>query len=247
MAEEKPEEGKEGEHGEAPKKKGLPILWIIIGLLVVLLIGGAVYFLKFMKGPEDTKGKKGKAHVEAKEGEHGEEGEDHAEEGEEHAEEGEEHAEEGEHAKEGEHAEGGEGEHGEEAAAGGHGEEGGGEKVKCPAPPAAGGHGAPKAAVISETYSLDPFIVNLSGAGDVKFLKVTVKLKLAKAECTRFVDPHVAEIRDSILMLLSSKEYEMVSNVQGKMELRDEILERVKNIVKGGRVKSAFFTDFVAQ
>ncbi|MEK7703275.1 MAG: flagellar basal body-associated FliL family protein [Nitrospirota bacterium] len=241
MAEEKPEEAaKEGEHGEgAPKKKGLPILWIIIGLLVVLLVGGAVYFLKFMKGPDDGKGK-GNAHTEEKKGEHGEE-EEPAEE-EEHAEE--EHAEEEEHGKEGEeHAEAGE--HGEEAA-GGHGEEGGGKKVKCPAPPAAGGHGA-KVAVVSDTFNLDPFIVNLAGATEVKFLKVTVKLKLAKADCTRFVEPHVAEIRDSILMLLSSKEYEMINTVQGKMELRDEVLERVKNIVKEDRVKSAFFTDFVAQ
>lgn len=89
--------------------------------------------------------------------------------------------------------------------------------------------------------------MNLSGDDDVKFLKVTVKLKLAKADCTPLVDPHVAEMRDSILMLLSSKEYTMVNTVQGKMELRDEILERVQHIVKGGKVKAAFFTDFVAQ
>jgi flagellar FliL protein len=90
--------------------------------------------------------------------------------------------------------------------------------------------------------------VNLSGDGsEVKFLKVTVKLKLAKAECTKFVEPHVAEMRDSILMLLSSKEYDMIKSVQGKMELRDEILERVRNIEKHNRIKSAFFTDFVAQ
>jgi flagellar FliL protein len=245
MAEQKPEEAaKEGEHGEEkPKKKGLPILWIIIGLLVVLLVGGAVYFFQFMKGPETEQGKKGKGkeHAEGeKTDEHGEEGEEE----EEHAEPEEEHAEEEKHAEEGgEH--GKEGEHGAEEP--GQGDELG-KKVSCPEEHVeGGGHGAPKKAVVTDTFSLDPFIVNLSGATEVKFLKVTVKLKLAKAECTRFVDPHVAEIRDSILMLLSSKEYEMVNTVQGKMELRDEVLERVKNIVKGDRVKGAFFTDFVAQ
>lgn len=225
MAEEKPEEaGKEGEHGEEkPKKKGLPILWIIIGLLVVLLVGGAVYFLQFMKGPEKDAGK-GKAKV--ADGEHKEEDEDEAEEEpdheEEHAEEGEEHAEEGEHG------------------------DGGGGKAKCPAEAATGGHGA-KLAEVNEIFTLEPFIVNLAGASDIKFLKVNIKLKLTKPTCHRFVVPHTAEMRDSILMLLSSKEYEMVNTVQGKMELRDEVLERVKNIVKGDRVKAAFFTDFVAQ
>jgi flagellar FliL protein len=233
MAEEKPEEaGKEGEHGEEkPKKKGLPILWIIIGLLVVLLVGGAVYFLKFMKGPEDAKGK-GKPKV--ADGEHKEE---HGEEMEE-----EEPAHEEEHAEEEKHGEGGE-EHAEE---GEHGDEGG-SKVKCPAEAAAGGHGGAKPAEVNEIFTLEPFIVNLAGSSDVKFLKVNIKLKLAKPTCHRFVVPHTAEIRDSILMLLSSKEYEMVNTVQGKMELRDEVLERAKNIVKGDKIKAAFFTDFVAQ
>jgi len=223
MAEEKPEEAaKQGEHGEGEeklKKKGLPILWIVIGLLIVLLIGGAVYFLKFMKGPEKTAQGKGKPPADEQKEEHAEEEpaeEEHAEE----ADEEEEHAEEDDH---------------------------GGGKVKCPEEAAAGGHGGGKKKVESDTFKLEPFIVNLSGASDVKFLKVTVNLKLAKAQCTRFVEPHIAEMRDSILMLLSSKEYEMVNTVQGKMELRDEVLERVKNIVKGDRVKGAFFTDFVAQ
>ncbi len=236
MAEEKPEEaGKEGEHGEEkPKKKGLPILWIIIGLLVVLLIGGAVYFLMFMKGDEkDAKGK-GKPKVEA--GEHKEEGEEHDKEEEPAHEE-----EPAEHAEEEKHGEGGHGEGGE-----GHAEEGG-SKVNCPAEVLTGGHGGPKPTPVDEIFKLEPFIVNLAGNSDVKFLKVTIHLKLAKKECTLKVTPHLAEMRDSILMLLSSKEYEMVNTVQGKMELRDEVLERVKNIVKGDRVKSAFFTDFVAQ
>jgi flagellar FliL protein len=230
MAEEKPEEaGKEGEHGEEkPKKKGLPILWIIIGLLVVLLVGGAVYFLKFMKGPEKDAGK-GKAKV--ADGEHKEAHEEEAEEEPAHEEE---HAEEASHGEEGE-------EHAEE------GEHGGGGKVKCPAEQAAGGHGGAKPAEVNEIFTLEPFIVNLAGSSDIKFLKVNIKLKLAKPTCHRFVMPHTAEIRDSILMLLSSKEYEMVNTVQGKMELRDEVLERVKNIVKGDKVQAAFFTDFVAQ
>jgi len=234
MAEEKPEEAaKEGEHGEEKaKKKGLPILWIIIGLLVVLLVGGAVYFLKFMKGPEKSEKGKGKAKVEA--GEHKEE----------HMEEEEESAHEEEPAEEEKHEEKKE-EHGEEHAE--EGEHGGGSKVKCPPQHLEGGHGGPKPIPIDETYKLEPFIVNLAGTSDVKFLKVTIHLKLAKAECTLLVNPRLAEIRDSILMLLSSKEYEMVNTVQGKMELRDEVLERVKNIVKGDRVQSAFFTDFVAQ
>ncbi len=231
-AEEKKEEGgKEAEHEEEapPKKKGLPTIWIIIGAVFMMaLLGGAfVKFFMLGKGEGDAKGK-GKHKTEQADAEH----ETEEEEGEaEHEEENEE-----------EHADGGEEEH----ADGGE-EEHGGDGVKCPHEEEGGGHGAKKA-VVTDTFSLDPFIVNLSGESeDAKFLKVTVKLKLAKAECTRFVEPHVAEMRDSILLLLSSKEYGMIKTVQGKMELRDEILERVRAIEKHNRIKGAFFTDFVAQ
>ncbi len=240
MAEEKKAEGKEEEGHEeeegAKKKKKLPILWIIIGLLVVL--GGVAAALFFMKGDEPKKGK-GKAKTE------------HAKK----AGEGEEEHEEEEPAEEEEHAEkGGEDEEpkGEEHG-GGDGAEGGGAVdahgnpiVKnCPAPEA-GGHGAPKAP--PNVFAFDPFIVNLSGDGsEVRFLKITIKLKLATPDCNPFVEPHTAEMRDSILMLLSSKEYDMIKTVQGKLELRDEILARVRNIEKHNRIKSAFFTEFVAQ
>jgi len=236
MSEEKKVEvSKEADHeeGEAkPKKKGLPLLWIIVGFLVVVL--GAVGGFFFMKGDAKDTGKK---HAKAEHGAEEGGGEEHAVEEEGGG--GEPAAEEGggeEHAA----AEGGDG--------GGHGASSGGDEAKanCPKHEEGGGHGA-KAPTYTDTYSLEPFIVNLSGDADVKFLKVTLKLKLALAECTPLVDPHVAEMRDSILLLLSSKEYTMVNTVQGKMELRDEILERVQHIVKGNKVKAAFFTDFVAQ
>ena len=226
MSEEKPKEAAHHEEeggGEEPKekKKKLPILWIIVGLLVVLIaVGGA---LLFMGGGGEEEGKKDK-HAEKKGHEEEAPPEEHAEES---AESG--HGGEGE----GEHGGGGEDEHSA--------------NVNCPAPhDEGGGHGAKKEAP-KDTFPLEPFIVNLAGESERKFLKVTVKLKLSKAECTPFVEPHVAEMRDSILLLLSSKEYEMIKSVQGKMELRDEVLERVQHIVKGNRIKAAFFTDFVAQ
>jgi flagellar FliL protein len=218
MSEEKKEEAGHGEEeGEKGKKKKLPILWIIVGLLVVLIAVGGVLIVMLSGGGGEEKADK-----------HGKK--EHVEEG------ADEHAEEA--PAEGEHA-AAEGE-------GGHGGGGDGEP-NCPhAVEEGGGHGA-KGPVLKDIYPLDPFIVNLSGESERNFLKVTVHLKLAKAECMPFVDPHVPEIRDSILLLLSSKEYEMIKSVQGKMELRDEVLERVNHIVKGNRVKGAFFTDFVAQ
>jgi len=94
---------------------------------------------------------------------------------------------------------------------------------------------------------LDPFIVNLADTPEIRYLKVTIKLELTSEEHTEEVNARMAQIRDSLLILLSSKEYASIRTVEGKMELRDEILQRLNTVLKKGVVRTAYFTDFVAQ
>jgi len=96
-------------------------------------------------------------------------------------------------------------------------------------------------------FELEPFVVNLADTREIRYLKVTIKLELSKAEFTQEVSNHLPQIRDSLLILLSSKEYNAIRTVEGKMELRDEILRRINSILSKGEVKMAYFTDFVAQ
>lgn len=97
-------------------------------------------------------------------------------------------------------------------------------------------------------FSLDPFVVNLvSNPSEIRYLKVTIKLQLAKAEYAQEMTDHLPQIRDALLILLSSKDYVALRTVEGKLELRDEILERVNRIVKGDKAKAAYFTEFVIQ
>ncbi|MDC4205746.1 MAG: flagellar basal body-associated FliL family protein [Candidatus Manganitrophus sp.] len=96
-------------------------------------------------------------------------------------------------------------------------------------------------------FDLDPFVVNLADTPEIRYLKLTIKLELAKEEYTEEVTKRMPQIRDSLLILFSSKEYASIRTVEGKMELRDEILQRLNTILKKGAVKAAYFTDFVAQ
>lgn len=96
-------------------------------------------------------------------------------------------------------------------------------------------------------FDLDPFVVNLADTPEIRYLKLTIKLELAKEEYAEEVTNRLPQIRDSLLILFSSKEYASIRTVEGKMELRDEILQRLNTILKKGAVKAAYFTDFVAQ
>jgi flagellar FliL protein len=70
--------------------------------------------------------------------------------------------------------------------------------------------------------TLEPFVVNLSG--DVQhFLQVGIDLKVADANVSDQVKAHLPEVRNGVLLLLSSKKVEELSSLDGKNQLRDEI------------------------
>jgi len=96
-------------------------------------------------------------------------------------------------------------------------------------------------------FSLDPFIVNLAGSQGKRFLKVTVSLELSAPEVHMEVKENIQKIMDSILVLLSSKNFEDVYSVQGKFKLKDEITARVNRFLVLGHIKEAYFTEFIIQ
>lgn len=96
-------------------------------------------------------------------------------------------------------------------------------------------------------FSLDPFIVNLAGSQGKRFLKVTVSLELSAPEVHAEVKENLQKIMDSILVLLSSKNFEDVYSIQGKFKLKDEITIRVNRFLVLGHIKEAYFTEFIIQ
>lgn len=125
-----------------------------------------------------------------------------------------------------------------EAAAESKGEQAKGKSEHSPA------KGEEKAGPI---FDLDPFVVNLADHPEIRYLKVTIKLELTNPSFAEQATEHVAQIRDSLLVLFSSKEYSGIRTMEGKMELRDEILRRLNSILGEKKVKAVYFTDFVAQ
>jgi len=96
-------------------------------------------------------------------------------------------------------------------------------------------------------FDLDPFVVNLADSAELRYLKVTIKLELAQPTFKQDVEGHIPQIRDNLLVLLSSKEYASIRTVEGKMDLRAEIIQRLNAVLQGDKVTNAYFTEFVAQ
>lgn len=96
-------------------------------------------------------------------------------------------------------------------------------------------------------FPLESFIVNLAGSEGKRFLKITIDLELDKAEAAEEVKARLPQVKDSILILLSSKSFEEIYTVQGKFKLRDEVISRTNSFLKTGKVKNIYFTEFVIQ
>ena len=110
---------------------------------------------------------------------------------------------------------------------------------------AGGKHGS--AAAPGAMFDLEPFIVNLADSPEIRYLKLTVKLEVENEAVAAELSSRVPQVRDTVLVLLSSKDSNTVRTTQGKFQLRDEITQRVNGLLPKPGVRSAYFTDFVIQ
>jgi flagellar FliL protein len=100
---------------------------------------------------------------------------------------------------------------------------------------------------IGTMFPLQPFIVNLADSSGKRFLKITMELELSDEALGEEMKVRLPQIKDSILLLLSSKDFDDIYTVGGKIKLREEIIIRVNTFLKHGIVKNVYFTEFVIQ
>lgn len=94
-------------------------------------------------------------------------------------------------------------------------------------------------------FSMDPFLLNLSDPG--RHLKVAVQFELLREEDELKVKERAPKLRDTLILLLSSKTTDSVSSAEGKFQLKDEILLRANQAMDREVFKNVYFTDFVMQ
>lgn len=108
------------------------------------------------------------------------------------------------------------------------------------------GHGVPGHA-LGPLHEMDSFVVNLADKDTSRYLKTTLHLELGNPELGHQMEGRTPQIRDAIISLLSSKSFDDVADVKGKVKLRKEIILRLNDILGDGAVTQVFFTDFIVQ
>lgn len=96
-------------------------------------------------------------------------------------------------------------------------------------------------------HDWESFLVNLADANGKRYLKLAMKLELSGTKLQEELAQRNFEMRDSIIMVLSGKEFEDISTPPGKTRLKQEIMNRLNKIMKSGQVKEIYFTEFIVQ
>jgi flagellar protein FliL len=100
---------------------------------------------------------------------------------------------------------------------------------------------------VGPTRSLDTFIVNLADPHGKRYLKVKMDLELSDEKVVPELEKRLPQLKDTILTTLCSKTYEEIGTLEGKMQLRMEIMARLNQYLKSGKIKNIYFTDFIVQ
>lgn len=101
--------------------------------------------------------------------------------------------------------------------------------------------------VIGPMVDIEPFIVNILDQDGTRYLKAAITLEMADAEAVEAVNQRMPQLRDAILLLIGNKSFNELSDLQGKLQLRSELLDRLNKILSNGSVRKIYFTDFVVQ
>jgi flagellar FliL protein len=111
----------------------------------------------------------------------------------------------------------------------------------------AGDPGKPAEQLEGQLVALPTFLVNLADPLGRRYLKLEVEVEVRDADAQAALTKYEAKIKDTLLLLLSSKTYEGLSTIQAKVELKQEIADRLNQIIGNGGVLRVYITEMVIQ
>ncbi|MDL2307359.1 flagellar basal body-associated FliL family protein [Desulfovibrio sp. OttesenSCG-928-C06] len=98
-----------------------------------------------------------------------------------------------------------------------------------------------------KTATFAPFVANLADPGGNRYIRMTLDVEVISPEVIRELEAQNPRIRDAMIMLLSSKTYGELSSQAGKLQLKNEILDRINQVLGGPKITRVFYTDLVVQ
>lgn len=106
----------------------------------------------------------------------------------------------------------------------------------------------PKDKDVKNIIELQPFIVNLADKEQARYLRMTVSLGVGEEGKSEKPDQlFMTRVRNAMLSVLSDKNSEEILSIEGKTELRKELLKAAQAATDEPKVLAIYITDFIVQ
>lgn len=92
---------------------------------------------------------------------------------------------------------------------------------------------------------LDYFLVNLASHGSEKLIKIKMDFEVDGNGVQNEIDTRMSQVRDIVVILISSKTFKQISTSDGKKKLKDEIRDTVNSFLTQGKIQKVYFTQFI--
>jgi flagellar FliL protein len=102
-------------------------------------------------------------------------------------------------------------------------------------------------------YKFEPaFVVNFGGEGNSRYLQITLEAMSRSPEVVEALKANEPAIRNDLVLLFSSQQYDVLMSPEGKDALRQNTLESIRKVLakegtKPEEIEGVYFTSFVIQ
>ncbi|MBE0583232.1 MAG: flagellar basal body-associated FliL family protein [Desulfofustis sp.] len=100
---------------------------------------------------------------------------------------------------------------------------------------------------IGPTVDIAEFVVNIISEQETHYVKSALTIELTNEQAKDEMNRRMPQVRDAILLLVSNKTFEELRDLQGKKQLKAELLSKINALMQSGQAKSIYFTEFVVQ
>ena len=95
-------------------------------------------------------------------------------------------------------------------------------------------------------YSLKEFVINLAGSRSRRVVKAKVEFELPNETARREIERRDPQIRDQIILLISSRTYEEIASAEGKKKLKEDLKSTINTTLPDEqKILNVYFTDFI--
>ncbi|MFT4518760.1 MAG: flagellar FliL protein [Halioglobus sp.] len=94
------------------------------------------------------------------------------------------------------------------------------------------------------------FLLNFEHSGGMRYLQLTLQAMSYDQAAVDKVQANMPAVRNNLILLFSTQDYDVLNTVEGKENLRKEVTDSINQVVRlsgESMVNDVFFTSFVVQ